>query len=169
MATLTLEHRNLLLHRLFGDHHGWLQERLRQRLGCRFDAADLAAETFTQMVTLPALAELREPRALLSTIGKRLVFAHWRRQDIERAYCHALAAQPEALEPSPEERYLVIEALLEVDRLLAGLSSRARAAFLLSQLDGLTYAAIGAQLGVSTSRVQQYVVQGLRACYQAAP
>lgn len=170
MPTLTpavTPQRQATLHRLFGDHHSWLLERLRLRLNCREDAADIAAETFAQVVAMPDPSAIREPRALLSTIGKRLVFASWRRADIERAYLQALAEQPEPVAPSPQEHWLVIEALLEVDRLLDGLSSKARAAFLYSQLDGLTYACIARELGVSTTRVHQYVVQGLTACYRA--
>lgn len=161
--------RQQALHRLFGDHHGWLLGRLRVRLGCREDAADLASEAFAQVVAMPAPQEIREPRALLTTIGKRLIYARWRRNDIERAYLEAVATLPEASAPSPQEHWLAMEALVEIDRLLDGLSSRARAAFLYSQLDGRTYACIAGELGVSVTRVHQYVVQGLTACYQAAP
>ncbi|MGV6477331.1 sigma-70 family RNA polymerase sigma factor [Azotobacter vinelandii] len=158
--------RNQSLHRLFGEHHGWLFERLRQRLACRHDAADMAAETFAQVVALPDPNAIREPRALLTTIAKRLIFASWRRRDLERAYLEALATEEHPLAPSEEERYLVMETLLEVDRLLGGLSSKARAAFLFSQVDGRTHASIAEELGVSVTRVHQYVVQGLKACYR---
>ncbi|WAH61189.1 RNA polymerase subunit sigma [Pseudomonas silvicola] len=142
-----------MLRRLFGDHEGWLFERL--GLHCREDVADLAAETFAQAVALPDPLAIRKPRALLSTIGKRLIFARWRRNDIERAYLESLAALPEACAPSPQEHWLVMEALMEIERLLDGLSSKARAAFLYSQVDGLTYARIAEELGVSVTRVHQ--------------
>jgi len=71
--------------------------------------------------------------------------------------------------PSPEEHWVVMEALMAVDQLLDGLSSKARAAFLYSQIDGLTYACIAEELGVSVTRVHQYVVQGLTACYRGVP
>lgn len=156
-----------MLHNLFGEHHGWLFERLRARLGCRHDAADMAAETFVQVVAMPDERTIREPRALLTTIAKRLIFASWRRRDLERAYLAALAAEPHYLVPSPEDQYLLLETLAEIDRVLDGLSSKARAAFLYSQLDGLTYARIAEELGVSVTRVHQYIVQGLKACYGA--
>lgn len=158
--------RQQVLHRLFGDHHGWLLGRLQARLGCRHDAADMAAETFVQIVALPDPQAIREPRALLTTIAKRLIYASWRRRDLERAYLEALALQPEALEPSPEERALAMETLLAVDALLDGLSPRARAAFFYSQLDGMKYADIATLLGVSTIRVRQYVAKGLKLCCQ---
>lgn len=164
MSHTALDLRQQVLHRLFGEHHGWLLGRLQMRLGCRHDAADMAAETFVQVVALAEPQAIREPRALLTTIAKRLVYASWRLRDLERAYLEALALQPEALEPSPEERALAMESLLAIDALLDGLSPKARAAFFYSQLDGMKYADIAALLGVSTIRVRQYVAKGLKLC-----
>ncbi|MBD8599013.1 sigma-70 family RNA polymerase sigma factor [Pseudomonas sp. CFBP 8772] len=167
VASVKLTARQSLLHQLFGDHHGWLFDRLRARLGCPSDAADMASETFAHVVALDDPHSIREPRALLTTIAKRLVYASWRRRDLERAYLETLAGEPEQFAPSAEQQALAVEALVEIDRMLEGLSSRARAAFLYSQLDGMTYLEIGRELGVSVPRVHQYVVQGLRACFGA--
>ncbi len=162
----SLSPRQQVLHRLFGEHHGWLLGRLRARLGCSHDAADMAAETFVQVVAHPTPHTIREPRALLTTIAKRLVYASWRRRDLERAYLEALAQEPEAMAPSAQERVMAMETLLAIDALLDGLSPKARTAFFCSQLDGMKYADIAEQLGVSTIRVRQYVAKGLRLCCQ---
>lgn len=162
-----LRARNLVLHQLFGDHHGWLLSRLRARLGCREEAADMAAETFAQVVAAPDPQAIQEPRALLTTIAKRLVFASWRRRDLERAYLEVLAQQPCGHAPSAEEQAQAIQALSVLDHLLDGLSPMGRSAFLYSQLDGLTYAQIGQRLGISAPRVHQYVVKALGLCYLA--
>lgn len=164
IACFKLTARQSLLHQLFGDHHGWLYDRLRARLGCPSDAADIASETFARVVALDDPQSIREPRALLTTIAKRLMYASWRRHELERAYLEALACEPEQFAPSAEQQALAIETLIEIGRLLEGLSSRARAAFLYSQLDNMTYAEIAQELGVSAPRVHQYIVQGLRAC-----
>jgi RNA polymerase sigma-70 factor (ECF subfamily) len=50
---------------------------------------------------------------------------------------------------------------------LDGLPPKARSAFLLSQLDGLTYPEIAQRLEVSLSSVQQYMVRAMTACYAA--
>ncbi|MBX8562846.1 sigma-70 family RNA polymerase sigma factor [Pseudomonas cichorii] len=159
--------RNRVLQQLFGDHHGWLQERLRAHLGCHHDAADMAAETFAQVVALPEPQAIREPRALLTTIAKRLIFASWRRRDLERAYLEVLAQQPQGYEPSAEEQVQALEALSTLDQILDGLSPIGRSAFLYSQLDGMTYAEIGRTLGISAPRVHQYIVKALGLCYLA--
>ena len=62
---------------------------------------------------------------------------------------------------------LALDALREIDRLLGQLSSNARAAFLHNRLDGMGHAEIAERLGVSVSRVRQYLAQGLRQCYIA--
>ena len=60
-----------------------------------------------------------------------------------------------------------MQALMQLDRLLDSLPPKARSAFLLSQLDGLTYPEIAQRLGVSLSSVQQYMVRAMSACYAA--
>lgn len=159
--------RNRVLQQMFGDHHDWLLQRLRARLGCSHDAADMASETFAQVVTLPDPQGIREPRALLTTIAKRLVFATWRRRDLERAYLEALAQQAPGYEASAEEQVQALETLLSLDRMLDGLSPLGRSAFLYSQLENLTYAEIGARLGISAPRVHQYVAKAMTLCYLA--
>lgn len=152
---------------LYRNHHGWLLGWLRRRLGCAHDAADLAHDAFLRLLRNPVDAPLREPRAYLTTIAHGLVVNHWRRREIERAWLEALMQQPEAAHPSPEVRALAIEALLEVDALLAALPDKPRRAFLMAQLDGLTYREIAAQLGVSERMVKKYMAQAMLHCLRA--
>jgi len=166
MGALTNPHYALIGH-MFKHDYSWLCARVGRALGCPHNAQDIASETFMKVLTMPDPLAIREPRALLTTIARRLVYEGWRRQDLERAYLDSLAWLPEQVHPSPEERALHIETLLAVDRLLDGLSAKARVAFLCHQLDGLTYAEIGEQLGVSVSRVQQYMAEAFKRCYYA--
>lgn len=149
---------------LYRNHHGWLHAWLRRKLGCTHRAADLAHDTFVRLLKPGALSELREPRAFLTTVAHGLMVNHLRRQDIERAYLEALAARPEPLAPSPEERALILETLEQIDAVLDGLSQRARTAFLLSQLEGLSYADIATRLEVSVSMVKKYMLQAITHC-----
>lgn len=147
------------------EHHGWLHGWLRRQLGCRDRAADLAHDTFVRVLARDLDIRLvREPRAYLHTIARGLLVDHWRRRQIEDAYLHALASQPEPEAASPERQALAIETLLRIDRMLAGLSARARQAFLLSQLEGLTYLAIAERLGVSERMVKKYMAQAMYQC-----
>ncbi|MYM28529.1 sigma-70 family RNA polymerase sigma factor [Duganella sp. CY15W] len=149
---------------LYRSHHGWLHNWLWRKVGCRDGAADIAHDTFMRVLDAGALETLREPRAYLSTIANGLLVNHWRRLTLERAYLEALAVQEAVLEPSPEERALVIEALMQVDAMLASLAPKVREAFLLSQIDGWTYAAIAAHLQVSERMVKKYMAQAMLQC-----
>ena len=153
---------------LYRDHHGWLQGWLRRKTGCGTDAADLAQDTFLRILAAPRnieqAAALREPRSFLATIARRVMIDHFRRRALERAWLETLAAQPEPLAISPEDSALIIETLLRFDVMLDGLGSKVRRAFLLSQLDGLGYAEVALQLGVSVSSVKKYVARATEQC-----
>lgn len=110
---------------------------------------------------------IREPRAYLTTIAKGLLVNHWRRSAIEQAYWDTLAACPEALSPSPEDHAIILATLQEIDALLDQLPSKVRSAFLMSQLDGLTYVQIGLKLGVSERMVKKYMAQAMLHCLTA--
>jgi len=153
---------------LYRNHHHWLRNWLQHKLSCADRAADFAHDTFLRILSsrTGALQEVREPRAFLTTIAHGLVVDFYRRRELERAWLESLAHLPEATAPSPEQQQLILEALMEVDRLLDGLSPKVRAAWLLSRLDGLGQAEIAAELGVSVSRVRQYLATAAKHCYQ---
>jgi RNA polymerase sigma-70 factor (ECF subfamily) len=152
---------------LYAEHHGWLQGWLRRKLGNTFDAADLAHDTFVRVLGKNAGEHIREPRAYLTTIAGGLLATHWRRHALEQAWLATLAARPMAMAPSPEERLLILETLEEIARLLDGLPAQVREAFLLSQLDGLSYAQIAERLGITVNVVQKAMTRALAHCYKA--
>lgn len=153
---------------LYAEHHPWLCAWLRKRLGCFDHAAVLAQDTFIRVLLQRKAPELREPRAYLSSVARSLMIDSFRRRALEQAYLETLAARPEALDISPETRFLIIETLLEIDRLLDGLGARTREIFLLAQLDGLSYVEIGRQLNVSVNTVKKHAVRALTHCLLAA-
>ncbi|MGC4076473.1 MAG: sigma-70 family RNA polymerase sigma factor [Rubrivivax sp.] len=152
---------------LYAEHHGWLQGWLRRRLGCGHRAADLAHDTFERLLAREEPLALHEPRAFLTTVAQRVLGNHWRREQLERAYLEALAARPDVVAPSPEERAILLETLLEIDRLLDGLPAVVRRAFLMAQLDGRPLAEIGAELGLSLATVKRHLQRAGARCFFA--
>lgn len=71
---------------------------------------------------------------------------------------------PEEQSPSIETQAALMEALNEVDRLLARLSVKARAAFLMSQLEGYTQEEVALALNISVRSVQRYLLQAFEEC-----
>ncbi|VVP82812.1 RNA polymerase sigma factor [Pseudomonas fluorescens] len=156
-----------LVGELYRDHRSWLLAWLRRNVACPQRAEDLSQDTFVRLLGRDELKEPREPRAFLVAIAKGLLFDYFRRAALEQAYLTELMLIPEAEQPSVEEQQLILEDLKNIDRLLGQLSSKARAAFLYNRLDGLGHAQIAERLGVSVSRVRQYLAQGIRQCYIA--
>lgn len=167
MPSADLAHQHAV-HTLYEDHHPWLCGWLRKKLGCVDRAADLAQDTFIRVLIQRKAAELREPRAYLSSVARSLMIDMFRRRALEQAYLETLAACPEPVDISPEARALIIETLLEVDRLLDGLGERTREIFLMAQLDGLTYVEIARRMGVSVNTVKKHAVRALTHCLMLA-
>jgi len=152
--------------RLYQEHHAWLVELLRRKLGNREQAADLAHDTFERILRA-GTPQADEPRAYLTTVARRLAASRYRRQALEDAYLQALAAQPQARMPPPEERLMVMESLAAVSRIVDGMGARTRQIFLLSRIDGLTYPEIAAALRMSPKAVQHAMSRALQHCYAA--
>ncbi|MCY1268727.1 putative RNA polymerase sigma factor FecI [compost metagenome] len=153
------------LHALYRDHRGWLEGWLRRRMGNAWDAADLSQDTFLRVLaSSQQIAEIREPRAYLLTVGKRLLNTFYTRRNLEQAYLDALAQLPEDSVPSPEQRWVLLETLQALNELLDGLPALVRRAFLWSQLEGLGYREIAERLEVSERTVKRYMAQAYEHC-----
>lgn len=153
--------------KLYSEHHGWLSNWLRRRLGCPDNAADFAHDTFLRVLNSRRTVFSGEPRAFLTHIAKGLLVDHWRRQAVEQAYRDAIVHLPEAETPSPEERWLIIESLLLIEQMLASLPARTRDMFLLAQLDGLTLEQISIRTGTPVITVRRHIRKALIACMTA--
>ena len=146
---------------LYHHHHAWLQGWLLRRLGNHGSAQDLAQDTFVRLLGKEVLPRIHEPRAFLKTIARGLVANHYRAQQIEQAYLDALQNLPVEYAPSPEQSTMAIQALIELDRLLASLPAPVRQAFLLSQVDGLTQDEIAQRLNVSLATVKRHIARAV--------
>ena len=152
------------LEALYCDHHSWLVGMLRRKLGNGDSAADLAQDTFLRVLANRNIDAILRPREYLATIARGLVTDAYRRQAIERAYLETLAARPEPVAISPETRAILLETVLAIDRMLDQLGPRTREIFLLAQFEELTYAQVGARLGVSLTTVKKHMVRALTQC-----
>ena len=157
-ASLTLDH-------LYGDNHEWLQGWLRRRLGNAADAADLAHDAFLRLLIKPRQFESTpEARVYLRLMANGMCIDLWRRREVEQAWLAALAARPQAAEPSPEHRAIIIETLCEVGAMLSSLPVNAANAFILAQVHGMRYLEIAERLRVSERMVKKYMAKAMLHC-----
>ena len=105
-----------------------------------------------------------QARQYLRTMANGLCIDLWRRREVEQAWLDALAAHPEAVAPSAEERAIVIETLCGIDAMLRQLPEKVATAFVLSQLHGLRYREIAVQLQVSERMVKKYMARAMLHC-----
>lgn len=154
---------------LYSEHHGWLLRWLKRRLHDAGLAGDLAQDTFIKVLVARSHNDIIAPRPFLATIASRLLANHCRREELERAYVDALLQLPAAAAPSPESMSIVLESLQLIDRALDRLSGKAKAAFLLAHLDGMSYAEIAAELGTTTHSVKKYLSKANLLCFFAVP
>ncbi len=167
-AVLNDSTRQQTLAAMYSEHHGWLHNWLRKKLGCSQYAADLAHDAFIRVLMLAEPQNIKEPRAFLATTAGRLLIDGARRRRIEKAYREALVIQCEdAGMPDPAAIHVALQALERIAEMLAGLPAKAREAFLLSRLDGLTYSEIATRLEVSSSTVKNYISSALVHCYHS--
>lgn len=150
---------------LYVHHHSWLRTWLRRRLGNDSDAADLAQDTFVRLLSSQrTLKNPESPRGYLQVIANRLCIDLWRRKSIEQAWLEVLASRPESLEISPEEHAIVLETFYELDTMLQRLPQNVATAFILSQVDGLTYREIAERLSVSERSVKNWMAKAMLEC-----
>ncbi|ERK09530.1 RNA polymerase sigma factor FecI [Pantoea sp. AS-PWVM4] len=148
----------------YATNHRWLKHWLTGKLRSAFDADDVAQDTFLRVMSGHHLSDIRDAKSFLCTLAKRVMVDRFRRNALETAYLELLSQLPEAVAPSPEVQQSQLETLQLLDRMLDGLGYKARQAFLLSQLDNLTYADIAVQLAVSVSSVKKYMAKATEHC-----
>jgi RNA polymerase sigma-19 factor, ECF subfamily len=151
---------------LFQLHYRWLCACL-SRLDSQDSAEDIASETFLQLLASPNVVPIREPRALLITIARRLIYQRWRRRDLERDYLQNLAADDAEHADSPEHLAATLQSLARIDQRLNRLPAKVKTTFVLARGDGLTYPEIAEQLGISMRSVSVYMHKAETCCLRA--
>ncbi|RKG34473.1 sigma-70 family RNA polymerase sigma factor [Acinetobacter guerrae] len=164
---LTKQQVNQHIDGLYREHKSWLYAWLCKKMSNHCDAADLTQDTFVKIMSRYADYYYYEPRALLTTIAKSLMFNLYRRKKIEQAYLSVLAEQQLEYSISLEEHLLVIETLCELCDLIEDLPDRQKKVFILAQLEGLSYAQIAQQLDISISTIKRDLTHAMAACFMA--
>jgi RNA polymerase sigma factor (sigma-70 family) len=136
----------------------WLKSQLRRRGRAQEEAEDLIQEAYLRVVEYCERGQVREPeRVLVRAVSNLLLNQErdQRRRPIVSQAIEELSLVDPA--PLPEERVMANQRLKHVIGALESVEDRAREAFLLHRVDGLTYLQIARQLGVSVSTVEKRI------------
>lgn len=152
---------------LYQQHQPWLKSWLQKKLGSSDHAADIAHDAWLKLFKQDEMPTHEQSRPYLVNIAKGLMIDRYRRYRVEQAYMQTLQDYEEQYTPSPEQQYLIIETLFQLELGLSQLPKETKQAFLLHRVEGKTYKQIAEILGVSLSSVERYISRALLTCILA--
>jgi RNA polymerase sigma factor (sigma-70 family) len=125
------------------------------------DATDLLHETFSRFARASAEGVLENPAAYLQRIATNLLINRRRRAEHRAAHLPLEFVDLTDPAPSPHDQLEAREALERLDACLARMRPKTRQVFLLRRLEGLSYAQIGAQVGLSVGGVEKQMAKAM--------
>jgi RNA polymerase sigma factor (sigma-70 family) len=145
-------------------HHAEIHRYLVRATSRPGDADDLSQETFVRAYkAYRALPPDANVRAWLFTIATNLSRNHFRAEGRRRRAMAMAAAGATEQSPSwPEGEAMASQASLRIDRLVAALPFKQRAAFTMRKVHELDYETIGQSLECSAESARAHVFQALR-------
>lgn len=139
---------------------GFLMNKLRNEA----DAEDFAQEVYVRFARMRDHREIRSERAFLFTTATNLLRDRSRRlvTQLDKASVPVDNVSLECNADDPARRVQHAEQLERFEAALEELSDNCRQAFWSSRVDGLSYAEIAEQLGVSVSMVEKHISAALQ-------
>lgn len=147
-----------------------LKKRLHRQGSSLSDAEDLIQEAFVRMQAYcNEGGEIREPEAFLARTARRLSL-NARRDRHDELYVAQSAEELPLMDlgPTPDEVLAADECLKRMTAVLDAVNPRTREVFFLHRLEGLSYAQIARQMGISVSAIEKHVARAAAALTEEA-
>ena len=156
--------RSELIEQLFKEHNEALIRFLMARMSSYQDAREVAQEAYVRLLSLDEPGTISYLRAFLFKTAANLAVDRRRRASV-----HARAAELPLFHEfadlrTPERRAADRQTLQRLERLIAAMPPKCRQAFLSYAFDGMEFAVIAQQMGISERMVRKYVVRALLHC-----
>jgi RNA polymerase sigma factor (sigma-70 family) len=152
-----------LIEGLVASHGDQLRRFLLSRVRNIADVPDIAQEVYLRMLRVPNVEAVRSPEAYLFTVAQHVLQQHTLKgaavpsAELERV----LSTQASASHSDPALEVVAAQCLDRLQETLEKLSPKARAVFMLSRRDGLSFDEIAVRLGVSRPMAKKYLMKAL--------
>lgn len=142
----------------------WLAKRVR----CDEDANDLAQEAFLRMHKFQQSRELDNVRAFLFRTANNLAVDQLRRARVHDRYLSTEMLpehsdeEDDKFAPSAERTVSAEQELDKIYEIMDQMPPKVRRAFVLHRGKDMSYSEIAAEMGVSNSMVEKYIIEALK-------
>jgi RNA polymerase sigma-70 factor (ECF subfamily) len=155
--------------RLYRDHYRGIIAYVRRKFGAGPpEPEDVAQAVIARFATIQGADGVENTGAYLKRMAHNYVLAtHRHHQVAGRVHTELKILDSETVDFSPEDILMSKQELNRLDTALAELKPKQRVALLLHRIDGLGFAAIGRELGMSPSGARRLVETGHKACIAA--
>ena len=123
------------------------------------EAKEVAQEAWLRIYRLDHPEQLDNAKAFLFQTASNLSIDRIRRSNLERRHATIVEDEQSA---SVEDKLTAEQALRTIESALFELPLKCRQAFVMHRQLGRSYPEIAAELGVSTSMVEKYIIQALK-------
>lgn len=146
---------------LVASHGLQLRRFLLARVRNVADVPDFIQEVYLRMLRVPNAESIRSPEAYLFTVAQHVVQQQALQSGTPAQLMRMLDPSQSTHEANPEQDASAQQCLEQLQQALDGLHPKARAAFILSRRDGLSFDEIAERLGVSRPMAKKYLTKAL--------
>jgi RNA polymerase sigma-70 factor (ECF subfamily) len=152
-----------LIEGLVASHGDQLRRFLLARVRNISDVPDITQEVYLRMLRVSNVESIRSPEAYLFTVAQHVVQQHTLKMaELPSAeLAQVLNTHSSATHTDPALEFVAAQSLDRLQETLDKLSPKARAVFMLSRRDGLSFDEIAERLGCSRPMVKKYLMKAL--------
>ncbi|MBS4027283.1 RNA polymerase sigma factor [Methylomonas rivi] len=154
------------LESVYIEHQSELQLHLARIVDCPEIAAELVQECFIIFSRESQKQVIEHPRGFLFRAARNLAYDHIKHRKVTEKHVYNTVPTLDIVEeaPSEEQLALVNEKMAIFSSVVEELPERARKAFVLNRVYGMTYAEIAVEMNVSDSAVEKLLARALLHC-----
>ncbi len=159
---MTEKNAQTLIEGLVATHGEQLRRFLLSRVRNITDVSDLTQEVYLRMLRVSNVESVRSPEAYLFTVAQHVVQQHTLKvAALPSSELEDVLNTRGSMQSDPALEFVAEQCLHKLQDTLEKLSPKARAVFILSRRDGLSFDEIAVRLGCSKPMAKKYLMKAL--------